>query len=60
MNDPLGAVVAHTVIQVIRDEGLIERGRQMTVRLVDGLAGILAKGELKKQAVCHPRACGDP
>ena len=43
MNDPLGAVVAHSVIQVIRDEGLIERGRQMAVMLADGLAGIRAR-----------------
>ena len=43
MNDPLGAVVASTVIEVIREEGLIERGREIAALLAEGLARIQAK-----------------
>jgi acetylornithine/N-succinyldiaminopimelate aminotransferase len=42
MNDPLGAVVARTVIEVIRKEGLIERGQAMAALLAEGLARIQA------------------
>jgi len=42
MNDPLGAVVARTVIDIIRGEGLVERGREMGALLAEGLAGIQA------------------
>jgi len=40
MNDPLGAAVVRTVIRVIQDEGLIERGRAMASLLTEGLEGI--------------------
>lgn len=43
MNDPLGAVVARTVIKVIRDAGLIERGRKMAALLAEGLERIQAQ-----------------
>ena len=39
-NDPLGAAVAREVIAVIRDEGLIERGRAIAARLRAGLDAI--------------------
>jgi acetylornithine/N-succinyldiaminopimelate aminotransferase len=39
-NDPLGAAVACEVIRVIRDEGLIERGREIAALLVVGLQRI--------------------
>jgi acetylornithine/N-succinyldiaminopimelate aminotransferase len=42
MNDPLGAVVARTVIDIIRGKGLVERGREMGALLAEGLAGIQA------------------
>jgi len=42
MNDPLGAVVARTVIAIIREEGLVERGREMAARRAQGLAGLRA------------------
>ena len=40
MNDPLGAVIAHTVLNVIQREGLIERSRGIAAMLMDGLDGI--------------------
>ena len=39
-NDPLGACVAREVIRVIREEGLIERGRDIGTRLHEGLEAI--------------------
>lgn len=39
-NDPLGAAVAREVVRVIRDEGLVERGREAGRWLRDGLEGI--------------------
>ncbi len=39
-NDPLGAAVVREVIRVIRDEGLIERGREIGELLSSGLAAI--------------------
>jgi len=39
-NDPLGAAVAREVIRVIRDERLIERGRDIAALLLAGLEGI--------------------
>lgn len=39
-NDPLGAALAREVIRVIRDEGLIERGREIGALLTSGLAAI--------------------
>jgi 4-aminobutyrate aminotransferase-like enzyme len=40
MNDPLGAVIAHTVLNVIQRDGLIERSRGIAAMLMDGLDGI--------------------
>ena len=39
-NDPLGAAVAATVIDVIEEEGLIERGRRTGARLLAGLMAV--------------------
>jgi acetylornithine aminotransferase len=39
-NDPLGASVALEVVRTIRDEGLIERGRDIAAAVDSGLAGI--------------------
>ncbi len=39
-NDPLGAAMAREVVRIIRDEALIERGREMGAVLRDGLDGI--------------------
>lgn len=39
-NDPLGAAVAQEVVRVIRDEGLIERGREIAGLLTAGLEEI--------------------
>jgi acetylornithine aminotransferase len=36
-NDPLGAALAREVVRVIRDEGLIERGREIAAILSSGL-----------------------
>jgi acetylornithine aminotransferase len=42
-NDPLGAALARAVIRVIRDEGLIERGREIGALLSSGLEAIQAR-----------------
>ena len=42
-NDPLGAAVAREVIRVIRDEGLIARGREIAAVLAAGLEGVRAR-----------------
>lgn len=48
-NDPLGAIVAREVVRVIRDEALIERGRDIAATLVSGLDGILERtGSLRE------------
>lgn len=39
-NDPLGAAVALEVVRTIRDEGLIDRGREIATRLLAGLGGV--------------------
>jgi acetylornithine aminotransferase len=39
-NDPLGAAVARQVVQVIREEDLLERGKDIGARLVSGLERI--------------------
>jgi acetylornithine/N-succinyldiaminopimelate aminotransferase len=39
-NDPLGAAVAKKVVEVIREQGLIERGRSIGTALLSGLEGI--------------------
>ena len=41
-NDPLGAAMAREVVRVIEDERLVERGREIAARLVDGLTAIRA------------------
>jgi acetylornithine aminotransferase len=48
-NDPLGAAVALEVARVIREEGLIERGREIGATLVSGLEGIKTRtGQIKE------------
>jgi acetylornithine aminotransferase len=42
-NDPLGAAVVREVIEVIRDEGLIERGKEIAAALMAGLEKIWAR-----------------
>ncbi len=42
-NDPLGAAVALEVMRVIRDEGLIERGRTIGARLQAGVTAVAAR-----------------
>ena len=44
-NDPLGAAVAREVIRVVREENLIERGREIADLLAAGLEGIAARTE---------------
>jgi len=39
-NDPLGAAVAREVVRTIRDEALIERGREIAALLLSGLESI--------------------
>ncbi len=39
-NDPLGAAVAREVVRTIREEGLVERGRRVGARLMEGLQAI--------------------
>jgi acetylornithine aminotransferase len=39
-NDPLGAAIARTVIEVIQQDGLIERGQELAAFLLAGLQGI--------------------
>jgi acetylornithine aminotransferase len=39
-NDPLGAAVAQEVVKVIKEEGLVERGRSIAANLLSGLEGI--------------------
>jgi acetylornithine aminotransferase len=43
-NDPLGAAVAREVIRTIREERLIERGREAGAMLADGLRAMLESG----------------
>jgi acetylornithine aminotransferase len=40
MNDPLGAVIAHTVLKVIQQGGLVARGQDIADMLMVGLDGI--------------------
>ena len=42
-NDPLGAAVAREVIRVIREEGLVERGREIAAALLAGLQEIQSR-----------------
>jgi len=42
-NDPLGAAVAREVIRVVREENLIERGREISDQLLAGLEGIATR-----------------
>jgi acetylornithine/N-succinyldiaminopimelate aminotransferase len=42
-NDPLGAAIAREVVRVIKDEGLIERGRGIAARLGNGLEAIRSR-----------------
>jgi acetylornithine/N-succinyldiaminopimelate aminotransferase len=39
-NDPLGAAMAREVVAIIREEGLIERGRRVAAMLLSGLQAI--------------------
>ena len=48
-NDPLGAAVAREVARIIQEEGLIERGREISAILLSGLDGIKARtGKIKE------------
>ncbi|MBZ0283417.1 MAG: aspartate aminotransferase family protein [Anaerolineae bacterium] len=48
-NDPLGAAVAREVVQVITEEGLIERGKGIADLLLPGLKGIKDRtGKIKE------------
>ncbi|UCD75624.1 MAG: aspartate aminotransferase family protein [Phycisphaerales bacterium] len=48
-NDPLGAAVALEVIRVIREDGLIERGREIAAMLADGLENLRRRtGRIKE------------
>ena len=40
MNDPLGAAVVRTVLRVIQEQKLVERGREVASLLAEGLEGI--------------------
>jgi acetylornithine aminotransferase len=42
-NDPLGAAIAREVVRVIREEGLIERCREMGALLASGLEAVRAR-----------------
>lgn len=42
-NDPLGAAVALEVVRVIREEGLLERSRDVAKKLLTGLEGIRSR-----------------
>jgi acetylornithine aminotransferase len=42
-NDPLGAAVASTVVGVIREEGLVERAREIGEALLRGLEGVAGR-----------------
>lgn len=44
-NDPVGAAVVREVIRVIREEGLLERSRELSAVLVDGLERIRARSD---------------
>jgi len=43
MNDPLGAAIAARVVEIIRAEGLIQRGRDIATMLMAGLAQIQSR-----------------
>jgi acetylornithine aminotransferase len=48
-NDPLGAAIARGVIAVIKEEGLIERGKGIAAILLSGLEGIKDRtGQIKE------------
>jgi acetylornithine aminotransferase len=48
-NDPLGAAVAREVVKVIKEEGLIERGKAIADTLLCGLEGISDRtGQVKE------------
>ncbi len=42
-NDPLGCAIAREVIALLREEGLVERSRQVGARFVEGLTRLAAK-----------------
>jgi len=48
-NDPLGAAVVREVVEVIKEEGLIERGKGIAAMLLSGLEGIKDRtGQIKE------------
>jgi acetylornithine aminotransferase len=48
-NDPLGATIARAVVEVIKEEGLIERGKGIAAILLSGLMGIKERtGRIKE------------
>ena len=48
-NDPLGAAVVREVVRFIRDEGLVERGRETADLLLAGLKEIAARTGLIRE-----------
>ena len=54
-NDPLGAAVAREVVQVVLEQGLIERGREIATLLLAGLQRIQARtdafGEIRARGL---------
>jgi 4-aminobutyrate aminotransferase-like enzyme len=52
-NDPLGAAVAREVIAVIRDDGLIDRGRRIAAVLSPGLSAIREREARIREIRCR-------
>ena len=48
-NDPLGAAVAREVVRIVREEHLIERGREIATLLLTGLRGIQGRTDLFRE-----------
>ena len=63
-NDPLGAAIARTVIAVIQDDGLVERGTELAAFLLTGLEGIKERTdqiqEIRSRGLMIALALNDP